>query len=265
MVTTEQKDAPGGVRCADARRLLAVFVRGDLPARGRSLLMRHVANCEPCRVDYRTSLEAIGRLGATVRQARAAAEREAHASRRTRNRREAIQASDGSKRKLRGAFLRLTLLPAAVVFLISRLATLQQPPRPFEVEWMGGTVTVEDTSLGAAESEAKLYAAQWCSTDEHGAARVTGLDVEVGLGADTQLLLEDARHGRFLLRAGRVMIDGPCELTTPLGVVTVNRGAVAVSYRDRELRAESFGGALELTNAAGRSVLADGDPPLVVR
>ncbi len=266
MQTPDRASAARGVSCEDARRLLSAFVDGGLSAPGRQLLVRHVGSCEPCRTAYRANLETAGKLGANVRAAREERVTEEREGLRERHRRLAIEAASKSKRGVhRGAFLRLALLPAAIVFLITQIAGIQQPPRPFDVSWKSGSVNVADSDLSRYHTEAQMIGGQWCWTGADGAARIEGGGVEVALDSDTQLLLEDQRGPRLLLRRGSLTVDGSCEVTTPLGVVSVESGSGEVAYRDRELVVRSLGGKLAVHNAEVRHRLGPGDPPLALK
>ncbi len=253
-----------GAQCEAARQLTARFVAGGLTAAGRKVLNAHLAGCSPCKVDYRTSLEAAGRLGASVRKDRVARIGWQREGRTERLRRIAIEASSGTKHRHRGAFLKLVLVPAGVVFLLSQLAAIRRPSRPLAIEWTAGIVRLGEAELDAAHPSGSMRRGDWCYTEPGGGARIAAEKSSVQVGESTQVLLEDAGEPRYLLRRGRLELDGEARVTTPLGLVTVESGAGAVQYGERKLCVESAGGSLSVVNASGRRRVTPSDRTLVL-
>lgn len=254
------------VTCDDAGRLIAAFVAGDLPGAGRSLLGAHVAACEACRRTYRGALEAAGRLGSAVRAERGLERRRRVLSLRQRSRSEAVEAAGerGGKRRARGALLRLALLPAGIVFLLTAIPHLRKTSPALEVQGRGGPVRVGDTELSAAAPRADLLAGEWLVVGAGASAELVGGGARIAVSERTELLVEHSGVPRFVLRRGELALDGACRVSTPRGMVVVESGAVRLRSRDGVLRLESEGGSAELVDASGRRRVAAGSPALVV-
>jgi len=250
------------IECTDALRLTAAFVNGGLERKAVRLLRGHLDQCEDCLVAYRASLEAAGRLGASLRESKQPALNRETAS--ERNKRIVELASRVGRKQRRPFALRAVLLTAAMIFSAGWIAQLMDFPNPAEVVWLAGEVGVGEATLGSENEGEQLIASNWCWTGAFSRARVELASTTIELAANTQLQLENRDKLSFRLRAGSLVVDGPCEVLTPLGMVRVHSGLATMGYLDNQLSVESKGGEVEYLSSLGSHEIHEGDPPFIV-
>jgi len=250
------------IGCADSARLTAAFVNGGLERQAVRLLHSHLDTCEECRTDYRVSLEAAGRLGASLRESKLAPEGREDST--ERNKRIVALAAAVGKRKKRPFALRALLLTAGMVFAAGWIAKMMDFPNPAEVFWVQGEVGVGEATLGSESEGEQLIASNWCWTGANSRARVEVEDTVLDLESGTQVQLENRKKLKFRLRSGTLVADGPCEVLTIKGVVRIHSGVASISLRGRQLVVENRGGEVEYFSSMGSHPILQGDPPFIV-
>ncbi len=250
------------IECADAARLTAAFVDGGLERKAVRLLRGHLDGCEECRSNYRTALEAAGRLGANLRESRNAPE--GRESAKERNQRIVARASSVQERKRRPFALRALMLTAGMIFVAGWIGKEMDFPNPAVVYWESGDVGVADAVLGSETDGEELVAANWCWTAAGSSARILVAGTELHMGGETQVLLENRKDLSFRLRNGKLEIDGACEVLTSKGLVRIHDGEATIELRAQKLVVENRGGTVEFVSSLGTRVVEADQPPLVV-
>jgi hypothetical protein len=242
----DPRPAEPGPPCAEAQRLLGEFLGGSPLSREADRGFRlHLTSCPSCRQSYREALASAARLGRTIREAR---ERDLRLGRRAEGRRRALAAGT---RTVRGrGWWKLALIPALLVFALVR-ANPFGADAVLEARWSAGGVRAAGTRLGAEEPARELARGDWCLTDEDASAHLAASGVRIGLGARTQLLVEDARVPRVRLQRGALDLRGACTVTSPVGVVELFTGRARLELEGERLSIECLAGELDLSTSTG--------------
>ena len=256
------KSSSSEIGCEDAARLIAAFVHGGLGREPVQLLHRHLDSCAECKRNYRESLEAAGRLGASLRDSKQPRlERETSSER---NKRIVALSHAARKGKRRPFALRALMVTAGMIFLFSALSEMMIYAKPADVHWLAGEVSVGPDLIGSEADEVPLIESNWCITGADSKARVLLEDTIVEMGSKTRLLLEDRKDHHFVMGTGRLVVDGPAEFLTPKGAVQVIEGLVTIELKAGVLTLKSGGGRLEYVSALGVQQVGPGDPALIV-
>ena len=250
------------IECADAARLTAAFVNGGLERKAVRLLHSHLDTCEDCRINYRESLEAAGRLGAGLRESMKTPEGRENSL--ERNKRIVGLAAAVGKRKRSPFALRALLLTAGMVVAAGWMAKIMDFPNPAEVYWVQGEVGVAEATLGSESGGEQLVASNWCWTGANSRARIEVGDTVLELGSGTQVQLESRKKLNFRLRSGTLVVEGPCEVLTVKGAVRVHSGTASIGFEGRQLVIENSGGEVEYFSSMGSHTINSGDPPFIV-
>jgi predicted anti-sigma-YlaC factor YlaD len=234
--------APAGLAsCEEARRLLVKFLEGALPRYEDRTLRRHLPYCDECRTIYRETLASAGSLGRQLREVRVAEEKRA---RRATQRRLAFGATGGARGRLLA--LRPLLWTALIVVLFLNFSRSSAPP-VVAVTWQAGEVLLPAGRIGATRPDGELKRGDWCITRADSRVELTSGATHVLVGSSSQVLVEEADPLRLRLQSGSVSATGACTITTQLGVIGLEDGAVQIERDETKLEVRCLLGTASVT------------------
>jgi hypothetical protein len=240
------------VQCAEARHLLGVFVEGGLERQDERLFRSHLTGCAECRKAYRETLGCAARLGRTLRERREAGERdERRISQRTLARKGAFRIRE------RNFGLRLMLVPAALIVLLTQLHRFQDDE--LLVHWEAGEVRVAGALLGSDSEATEVFRGDWCVTGELGHAQLVVGHDDALIGSKSRVLVEEPERRRLRLENGAVALTGSWTVTTQQGVVTLDAGAAEVDVFAGKLVLSCREGELRLVDVQGERRIRPGE------
>lgn len=252
--------------CARTTVVLRAFLAGRADRTRDPVVRDHLASCAACRARYEEAVEAAAHVGGARRRRRD--EETLRTERTDELRREdpRAQAAEraASERRARAHRLRLLLLPAAAIVLLTQLGRfggeVPVETRPIAT-WIGGEVQAGGRGLDGADDPRLLTRGQRCETGPEGSARLRTGRVTLTLGPETRLLVESA--GRFRLERGTLGFEGTCAITTHLGVLEAAEAAGTLVLVDGRLRAAVERAAVTWVDPAGERTLEPGEERLV--
>ncbi len=244
------------ISCEEARRRIAEFVQRSLGGEAGRELRAHLTGCEDCARAYRETLATAARVGRGVRTEREAADR----ARRHRELKRLSRSVGETKRRPR-FWLQLVLIPAALFFLLTRLPLLGEGSDLIALSG-SGEAHAAGTPLGPKGPEVELRRGDVCTTGPLSRAEVSDGETTLALAERTDLLVEHAgsRDGpRVRLLGGAIEIDGPCVVTTQLGVLAVESGSARLALDAGTLEVVCTAGSARLVTSLGTHSLAAGE------
>lgn len=216
--------------------LLREFIAGRVQGTRDPAVREHLVACESCRMQYRDAVQAAADVAGTHR-----ARREQEATRQQRRRRlhkNSAAALAEAQRRSRGFRLRMLLLPAALVLLMTQIGRFGKPvpvqTRPIASS-TNGQVYVDGRPFDGDTEAMSLVRGQRCQTGGEGEAHLRTGRVSLTLGPNTTVLVEG--EGRFRLERGALTFEGSCELTTGFGVLESEDGAGRVWFVENGMKA----------------------------
>jgi ferric-dicitrate binding protein FerR (iron transport regulator) len=238
------------------KRFLAAGFKIGSDAEAQEAMRRHLQECEECAEIYRTGVETTVALGGALRSAR---RREARLTERGRPRLGGLGAmgvlmSWSNKEPSNAAVrviwrLRPILLVAFFFWLILWVTKPGGPGPAFRVDWQAGLVVLDGKQLIDDGPNFGLVRGQMIETGSEGVARVRREGTQVELGPRTRVLCERIEPARLRLVEGRVVVEGPLELTSDRGTLVLEGGGATV-WRDGEvLWIECHAGSVRINTA----------------
>jgi hypothetical protein len=249
---------PDSEACREFQALHAGHLKGDLSDAQNRRFREHMRSCPACREHYRAGLDSAARMGRVLRESRLARQRSA---RRDDARRRVVAAGMGSGRSTRFR-LQLVLIPALMIVLILgwRARGTTDPGLSIHVhEASEGGVQAAGVELALGADPRTLERGDCCFTEGPGLARIVGLELELVLGADTTLIIEDADEPRVRLLGGQLDVQGRCVVTTPLGIVESEDARSLLTLQGSRLEVEGLEGSVILVGAGGETRVGQGE------
>jgi hypothetical protein len=246
--TSDLSRPPPGIDCDEAARLTRSFATGQLEVEALRGLRRHLARCGECMALYREALETTAQLGRLTVEER---ERRLLERQRQALHAKAFGPREKSGRRARRFRLRMVLLPAFFIYLMTQIAGLGPPPARVELVAHSGHVTIDGRTVEPGAEAALVLPGRWVISAQGAQARLDGRTCVAQLEAETELLLESAKPVRFRLRRGGLQVDGDMICVTVLGLVEVTQGKGSLFLGDTGLRVEPESGTWKLFDRHG--------------
>ncbi len=217
-MSEEQPRESVALTCDEVPALVRVYVARELGKDSLQLMRRHLASCPECMEMYR---ESVGTAAALSRMT--SKEREKRMLDRKRHARhaEAFGLDRDPKPARRHFRLRIVLIPAVVIYLLTQLTVFGPPPGKVEITDASRGVKIDQRVVDTDEGNALVLPGRWILTDRFANATIDARTCELHLGASTDLLVESARPLRFRLRSGSVSLVGTATFVTVLGLLEV--------------------------------------------
>lgn len=223
---------------------------------GHGRVRAHLRACADCRAAFARAL-GCGEAGDGVRAGRARRERD---ERRGRQRGMALAgAFQGWTGGVRGARLRLLLVPAAAVVLMTQLARGPRMAGEVRAQALSGAVWLEAQDLATDAAPRAVLLGEGCATGSTGRARLASGTSSVELAPDASAWLEARVPARFRLGAGSFTLRGDLTATTHWGVLECERVDALVHVGARGMDLEVREGELRWIDSRGTRTLAAGD------
>jgi len=218
-----------------------------------------MAGCRECLEAYREAVETAAHLSRFTVE-----EREKRMVERQRRSLHAKVFGPREPKRRRFPFrLRLVLIPAFFFWLMLEITSFGPPPARVELVEQRGSVLLDGRPLDADVEDLLVLPGRWVRTAAVSEAFLEAGDCRLRLGAETELLLEDARPVRMRLGRGNVRIEGSAAFVTVLGLVTVEEGRGVLDLSDACLRLEPEGGLWTLFDRKGERALPLGAATLL--
>jgi hypothetical protein len=250
-------DSADSVDCADRGARSGEWLRGDGSAESGRAWREHLRRCGSCREAFVADVACLSEL---TRGSHAERIRRQKAQRRAQQRRQALAgAFGGTWERLRGARLRLLVLPALAIFLVTMLSRPPGSARAVRAQALGGAVWLSGTSLAAHGAPRALLPGEGCVTGEDGAARLGSALAGVELEGSAQAWLESHEPARFRLGPGRFRLHGDLLATTRWGVIECSDAAVLAHVQPDAVEFELLEGRARCFDRTGERVLARGE------
>lgn len=236
------------------RRRISLFVEQGLSVDEGEAMREHVRKCLECRVAYQQTIRSAARLGRAQREERLDEQRQRRALFR---KRVGVEADT----KPRRGMLRLALLPALFALLVIQMNRLSSANESGirvtrvrgEVYAAGRTLTEEDPSVVVGRAVA-------CATREGAEAILERGDTRFVMGGETMLEVElDRPVPRLRFHAGILQAEGPCAISTAVGVVEQVDGRASLQWLGRTLEITCLTGSMALTDAQGHHEVREGE------
>lgn len=242
-------DPEAGPECRQARERIRAFLHGGLGARRTAALRAHLAACPVCEQVYREGVQLMGRMARDRPEVggRSSPERPVRRPR----------LAFGATR--RGSRLRLLLMPALAILLLTQLDRIGERARPFALRSLEGAVQSERGLLDPTGGSLRLTGGDWCRTGPDACARLEGPDSRAELGPRTGLVIERARPDRLRLQGGTLTLSGTALLSCRAGVVEVLEGAATAELTEEGLTLHCLQGEVLALTSAGERRLAPGE------
>lgn len=249
--------------CARTTVVLRAFLAGKADRTRDPAVREHLASCAACRARYEEAVEAAAHVGGAQRKQREEALLRSARIAKRRKQHPGAEAAEAARRA-RGHRLRLLLLPAALILLMTQLGRLSRgvpvETRPIALR-VGGVVQAAGRTIAGEDDPVTLTRGQRCETGTDGSALLRTGRVSLTLDPDTRVLVESS--SRFRLERGGVAVDGTCAVTTSLGVLEVEDGAGRLALKDGRLLATVERDRLTWVDPTGVHVLAPGPERIV--
>jgi hypothetical protein len=217
----------------------------------------HLRGCDTCREAF---VADVARLSELTRGSHAERVRRQKAQRRAQQRRLALAgAFDGTWNRLRGARLRLLLLPALAIFLVTMLSRPPGSAHAVHAQALGGSVWLSGTSLAVDGAPRALLRGEGCATGADGAARLGSPQAGVELQGAAQAWLESHAPARFRLGAGRFTLRGDLTATTRWGVIECSDALVRALVLPDAVEFELLEGRARCIDRSGERELGRGE------
>ncbi len=258
-MAADQSDSP--IDCPEARVRTRAFAAGELGVAATRELRKHLASCAECMSLYRDTLQTtaqLAQLGAEAREARQL----------DRRRRAAHAAHFGRKdapppKKARNWRLRMILMPAFFIWLMTQIAGFGQPPAKVEVVSHLGAVEISGRPVQEDKQPQLVLPGRWVLTGPFSKAEIDARECLVQLADRTEALVESARPVRFRLRVGRMKVEGDLVIVCVLGLVRIEEGRGRVTLDERGLTIEAESGSWTFFDDGGERRVAPGRELLV--
>ncbi|HVS18939.1 MAG TPA: hypothetical protein VMT18_10095, partial [Planctomycetota bacterium] len=209
--------------CRVARAAFAHYPAGS--AATAAALREHLRGCGGCREAFAGSIGCGAEDAGGVRSTRLRRERR---ERRTRQRSLALAgAFQGWTGGARGARLRLLLVPAFAIVLMTQVARGPRLTSEVRAQALAGAVWLDADDLATGSEPRTVRLGEGCSTGSDGRARLGSRAASVELAPDARAWLEAHAPARFRLGEGRFTLHGDLTATSRWGVLECE-GAVAV-------------------------------------
>ena len=240
-----------GAACDAARSRIRAFLAGagSLSMDAVQAMRAHLAECPACDAHYHDEAEFVARLG--------------RESRRTRERKGVPRQGRGLRwnylRPPRQTRLRLVLIPAFVIFLLTQSDRLRQRAG-WRLEALDGAVVAAEESVPVTATSRRLITGETCSTGPDGSAVLRFGDTRLVLGPATDLVLGVQASRSIRILGGRLVVGGNCRIQTALALIDVDDEASArIEYAERGLVVECLAGPVRVQDVTGTRTLAPGD------
>jgi len=159
----------------------------------------------------------------------------------------------------RGARLRLLLVPAAAIVLMTQLARGPRLSGEVRAQALSGSVWLEAQGLAASAAPRAVFLGEGCSTGSDGRARLESGSASVELAPHASAWLEARLPARFRLGAGNFTLHGDLTATTHWGVLECERGHAQVHLGPDGLDVQVREGVLRWIDSRGTRTLSAGD------
>lgn len=224
--------------CDEAARLTRIFTKGKLVRSEMRRLRSHMTHCAPCRESYREAVETTASLSRFTVEERERQQVERH--------KRSLHAKVFGSRKPKGSRfpfrLRLILMPAIFIYLVTQITSLGPPPANVEVVDVQGKVTLSGTDIDPEVENLLVLPGRWLTTMANGRVWLDSGECRFQLSSETSVLLERARPLRLRMRHGYASVDGDLSIVTVIGLLKVTQGKGNVYLTDAGLRVEPESG-----------------------
>lgn len=243
--------------CAAVRSSFGGWLRSSDSVAAGSARRAHMRACASCREAFLADLE---RLSELTRGGHAERLRRQWTQRRAHQRGLALAgAFEGTWGRLRSARLRLLIMPALAIFLVTSLSRPPGSVLTVRAQTLQGSVWLAGTSLPADTGPRALLRGEGCATGADGAAHLGSKTASVELEPLAQAWLESHSPARFRLGTGRFKLQGDLTATTRWGVLECQGATVHAHVLSDAVELRVLDGRVRCTDRSGERTLAGGE------
>lgn len=252
---SERPADPGA--CAALRADLGEYLQGTGSRARRRALSAHLRACGACRATFVGDLAWVSGLKRGAHAERRCRERD---ERRARQRGLALAgAFQGRPVGLRGARLRLLILPALAILLMTSFSRRPVSAGDVRAEALVGAVWLDRLGLEPGAAPRAMLRGESCTTGTDGKARLGSNAASVELEPGAQAWLESHAPARFRLGAGHFTLSGELTATTRWGLVECEAATLRVRVEPDALELEVVAGSVRCFDRRGARVLTAGE------
>lgn len=257
---TAVRPVAGGINCQRAFILTREFTSGEIEKPELRKLRSHMAFCGECRQTYREAVETTASLSRFAVEARE--------QRQIERQRNALHAKvygekEKPKRRRFPFRLRLILMPAFFIYLVTQITQLGPPPARVELIGTEGTVHLHGKPIESEVDRLLILPGRWISTMPLAKATLDGRECLFSLGSETEVLLEAARPVRVRVKRGYVKFDGDAVVVTAMGMLDIKAGKGSLHLSDAGLRLEPESGEWTFVDRRGKRTVPNGEMTLL--
>ncbi len=249
---------PDAITCDEAFELIRVFTAEELGKAKTLRLRAHLSRCPECMARYRDAVSTAASLGRVNHEQR---EKRAIERQRHELHAKAFGTEDSGVRPTRrNRFfqLRLVLIPAIFIYIMTQVVGLGPPPAKVQLVESKGLVSIDERSIEAGSDPSLVLPGRWVKTRRLARARLEGTTCTIDLESSTDLLVESANPPRFRFRSGGIRLEGTTTLVTVLGMIEVEEGKGRLFLDDRGLSVQPESGRWARIDMAGETILKNG-------
>ncbi len=253
--TPNEGTATTALSCEEAEVLVREFATGKLQAQRMRILRSHLTSCSSCRESYRQAVETTASLSRfTVEQREKI---------RIERQRRSLHTKVFGERKPQKRYLpfrlRLVLMPALFIYLVTQITSLGPPPARIELISSEGSVLISGNPVDSETENLLVLPGRWVTTRSLSKAKLDGQTAMFNVGEETDLLIEDARPVRLRLRRGYLRLDGSATVITVLGLFEIEAGKGVLHVSSAGLRVEPQSGEWKFFDKDGERLLTPGE------
>jgi hypothetical protein len=259
--TQTDPEALPQISCEEAFALTRTFTTRELSMSRTRTLRSHLSACPECMSVYREAVATAAALGRSHQERREqrAIERELfqlHAK--AFGDRSTGEAKPVRKDKHRYFRLRLILIPAILIYIMTRITGFGPAPAKVLLVESRGSVSIAERTVDPEADPALVLPGRWVRTERFAQAKLDGRKCIVDLESSTDLLVESAAPPRFRLRSGGMRLEGSTKVVTILGLITVEEGKGRIAVDDRGVTIQPETGSWSCFDSGGEKVLENG-------
>ena len=252
---TGQPQPQDDLRCEEVPPLISLHIAQQLGREATLQLRAHLARCPACMDLYRGKVETTAALGHQRGE-----EREKRMAERQRVARaaKALGRDAVPEPKRRHFRLRMVLIPALIIYVITQISNLAPPPGKVVLVSASDGTYIDKREPDFTQQDPLVLPGRWLTTERFGKASLDAGACTVDVGGATELLLESARPVRFRLRRGHLDLAGSAHVLTVLGMIEISEGRGSIVFDSRGLFIEPTSGSWALVGPDGRRELQHG-------
>jgi len=251
--------------CEEARELTRGFLSGGGVLERRAEWRAHIAACKDCDENYRETVEMLSRLHRARRDSSSGGpERRAEPESAPLPERRSLisfsppRAARSARPRKRAAWLKLAL-PFAALAVFGAIGLPGGEPRAANVLALGGAIEIDDMMLEQGAGPRALARGTKVVAGAAARVRLQDADSELVLSGEGMLRCEGFHPLRVRLYAGNLEAQGPCEVSTALGVVECSGGGLEVNLEERGLHVRAGARGASFQDVGGLRALAPGE------